>query len=496
MDISLDDWLKKIGNKPVPVLKHTIEELKYHCARENTLINELVESVEVDPGLVVHLLRTMNGKSKSSLSTDVTSVQQALMLMGTDQLSTLPTNLPALENTLQGAALARLLKTFSRAYHAARQATAWAILRRDMNPDEVFAATQLNFLGEMYVAMIKPDKLDQIDKMRHEKNIASDEAQYIVLGFTLDQLTAKLARLWNLPQLVLEALHPENAKFPRAYGIMLAVQLARGAAVNWYSDKTHHIQEYAAEWLNKELDDIIKNTHILGAEVARDSNLYKVCPAAAGLLLIYKPVEKEQEHSSAEKTTESEVGFDFDNKADICLTPQIDILKTLLGNLKNNNYPDSNAYELISFILKGMHDGIGLNRVLFAGINHDNKTLQPEKIIGAASDPVFNRFEVSLKTPNLFTRLLEKTQAVLINDNNRTKFWAAVPVEVQKIIGTNSFIAMSIVLDNKPIGLFYADRHSSACQLDERSYHYFKTLCNQTAQAMSKLTRLDFSSSG
>ena len=493
MDISLDDWLKKIGNNPVPVLKHTIEELKYHCARENVPINELVESVEVDPGLVVHLLRTMNGKSKSSLSTDVTSVQQALMLMGTDQLSTLPTNLPALENTLQGAALARLLKTFSRAYHAARQATTWAILRRDMNPDEVFAATQLNFLGEMYVAMLKPDKLDQIDQMRNEKNIASDEAQYIVLGFTLDQLTAKLARLWRLPQLVLDALHPENAKLPRAYGIMLAVQLARGAAVNWYSDKTHHIQEYAAEWLNKELDDIIKNTHILGAEVARDSNLYKVCPAAAGLLLIYKPVEKEQEQNSAEKTAESE--FEIDSEADICLTPQVDILKTLLSNIKNNKYPDSNAYELISFILKGMHDGIGLNRVLFATINHDNNTLRPEKIIGAASDPIFNRFEISLKIPNLFTRLLEKTQAVLITDSNRSKFWSMVPVEVQKMIGTNSFIAMSIVLNDKPVGLFYADRHSSACQLDERSYHYFKTICNHTAQAMEKLSRLDFTNS-
>jgi HD-like signal output (HDOD) protein len=493
MDNSIDDWVKHIGNNPVPVLEHTIKELRNLIAKENTGVNELVSVVERDPGLTVHLFRLMNSKSTSSLRTEVTSVQQALMLMGTAQLNKLPAELPALETTLDASAKTRLLKTFGRAYHAAQQATEWASMRRDMNPDEVFSATQLNFLGEMYVAMLQPDKLDQVDQMRNEKNIASDEAQYIVLGFTLDQLTAKLARLWKLPQLVLDALHPENAKFPRAYGIMLAVQLARGAAVNWYSDKTHNIQEHAAKWLDKDIDEIIRNTHVLGAEIARESNLYKVCPAAFGLLCINNPIEKVQEHAVTDDAVESEINFGAE--ADICLTPQVDILKTLLSNIKNNNYPDANAYELISFILKGMHDGIGLNRVLFATINHDNKTLQPEKIIGAASDPVFNRFEISLKTPNLFTRLLEKTQAVLIKDSNRTKFWPMVPVEVQKIIGTNSFVAMSIVLDNKPIGLFYADRHSSACQLDDRSYHYFKTICNHTAQAMSKLTRLDFSSS-
>jgi len=472
----------------VPVLGHTIKELQLLCAKENTPVNELTEVVERDTGLVVHLLRLMNKQSSSSMRSDVTSVQQALMLMGTEQLKKLPKELPAIETALESSAKTRLLITFGRAYHAARQATEWAITRRDMNPDEVFAATQLNFLGEMYVAMKKPDKLDQVDKMRNEKNIASDEAQYIVLGFTLDQLTAKLARLWNLPQLVLEALHPENAKFPRAYGVMLAVQLARGAAVNWYSDKTQHIQEYAAEWLDKDLDAIIANTHVLGAEVARDSSLYQVCPAASRLPIIYKPVDEKQVATNEEEE-------ESQPEADICLTPQVDVLKTLLGNLKQKNYPDSDAYELISFILKGMHDGIGLNRVLFATINHDNKTLQPEKIIGAATDPVFNRFEVSLKVPNLFSRLLEKTQAVLIKDSNRVKFWPMVPAEVQKIIGTNSFIAMSVVLDNKPVGLFYADRHNSACQLDERSYHYFKAVCNHAAHALSQLPRLDFSSS-
>ncbi len=482
MEISLEEWLKRIGNKMVPVLAHTNKELQYQCARENAPIAELVDIVERDPGLAVYLLRVMNGKSGGSLRTDVTSVQQALMMMGTDMLSELPNRLPSLEKALKEPAITRLLKTFSRAYHAARQSIAWASIRRDMTPDEVFAATQLHFLGEMYIAMLEPQLLDRIDAMSEEKRIASEEAQYVVLGFTLDQLTAKLARQWKLPELVLEALHPENAKFPRAYGIMLAVQLARAASVNWYSDKTLQVQQHAAEWLDLPLDEIIARSHSKAADIARDSLLYKVRPAATGLPLIHHPEEETDQ-----------AGADQIENADICLMPQLAVLRELLGQLQSNKLPAANAYQLVSNILKGLHDGVGLNRVLYASYDHDSKLLSPQKIIGADSDPVFSRFQISLVPPNLFSRLMEKQQAILINDQSRAKFWSLVPADIQKLIGTNSFIAMSVVIDNKPIGLFYADRHSSACQIDQKTYNFFKTICSQASKLMAGLPRLDFS---
>jgi len=219
----IESWIERIGRKPVPVLPQTV----------------------------------------TALRSDVTSVQQALMMLGTEKVSELPA--PALE---------RLHKTFARAYHAARQATDWAILRRDMTPDEVFAATQLHFLGEMFVAIYAPQQLDAVDQMRREKHIACEEAEYLVLGFTLDQLTARLARLWRLPKLVLEALHPENARFPRAYGIMLAVQLARSAAIDWYGERTRSIESRA---------ELITRAHRLAVSVAHDSTMYRAVPAASRL---------------------------------------------------------------------------------------------------------------------------------------------------------------------------------------------------------------------
>ena len=478
MEVSIDSLVLRIGDNTIPVLETTINELRQKCAQESTLVADLEDIVDRDPGLVIYLLRLGNTKTSGSLRSDITTVQQSLMMLGMAQVSTLPEKLPALEKILEEPAITRLLKTFARAYHAASQAIAWANMRRDMNPDEVFTATQLHFLGDMFVAIYYPQLLDQVDAMRSEKNIASEEAQFIVLGFTLDQLTAKLAKLWNLPSLLLDALHPENAKFPRAYGIMLAVQLARGSAVNWYSEKTRDIQEQAAKWLDKDIDLIVNETHKVAVNVAHESALYKVRPAASFLPLIHH--------------IESDVSDIDKNVADICLMPQINTLKKLITDLAQPATIPQNAYELISMVLKGLHDGIGLNRVVFAQFDKENNSLKAEKIIGVDNDPLFSRFEISLNQTNLFSHLMKKTQAILINNNNRKKYWKLVPEEFQNLITTNSFVAMSIYLDDIPLGLIYADRHHSSCQIDERSYKFFKTICNATEKALKQLPRVDF----
>ena len=483
MNKSINDWVKQIGVEPIPVLNDTISDLKRVIDAPNAHVNEIVAVVERDPGLTVFLLRMMNNTPGGSLSSEVSSVQQALMMMGTDQLSELPKRLPNLEQMLQDPAKTRLLKTFSRTYHAARQAFDWASSRRDMTPDEVFAATQLHFLGEMALAIHAPELLDQVDHMRQTRHIASEEAQYIVLGFTLDELTLQLAEKWQLPSLVKEALHPENANFPRAYGIMLAVQLARGAAIDWHDDKTLRIEKLAAEWLTQEMDTVVAECHQLAVEIARDSSLYQATPAAARLPMIFKEPEAEQPQAQeAEQHAH----------ADICLTPQLGILKALTATLLKPTLPSNNAHDLITLILKGMHDGIGLNRVVFARFDRDHMQLTAESIIGAENDPLFNRFAISLREPHLFRQLMKKTQAIIISDENRNKFWKMVPEEFQKRIGTNSFVAMSVVINNKPIGLFYADRHTSDCQLDNLSYKYFKSVCTHSVKALQRLPRLEF----
>lgn len=474
MTVSLETWVTKIRDKPIPVLAQSIEKLSRLCVNDDTTVQQIVDVVEQDPGLTVQLLRKCNSKDGGRLQREITSVQQAVMLVGTQQLKDIAKQLPVLEKNFSETAQKQILRTFCRAYHAGYQAVYWAKLRRDMTPDEVFAVSQLHFLGEMILAIHAPEQLLAVFELRREKSISYEEAQYITLGFTFDQLSLAIAKAWQLPELVQEALQAENASNPRGFGIMMAVQLARGAAIDWYSDKMSSIYEHVSELLDRPVDDIIRQSHRLAIEIARQTHFYNVMQSASLLPLI----KRDNDVAAIKQTVTS------DYQADICLTPQVNVLKVTMEKLKAAITEKQASDKFINICLKGLHDGVGLNRVVYTQLDSESNRLVAKAVIGADNDPVFNRFNIQLAQAHLFQQLISKSQAVCINDENRKQFWSLVPAEFQKLIGTNSFAAMSIFLDNKLHGLVYADRHTSSCQIDTSSYNYFKKLCNSLSTAL------------
>jgi len=474
---TIDEWISHVKDKPLPVLSHTITQLERLCRHDSTPIQEIVDEVERDPGLTAQLLRRCNDTKGHRLDREISSVQQAIMLLGTQQLKNISQTLPILEKNFSETAQKQILRTFCRAYHAGYQAVHWAKLRRDMTPDEVFAASQLHFLGEMILSIHAPEQLLSVFEMRREKNISYEEAQYVTLGFTFDQLSLAIARAWRLPELVQDALQSENANNPRGFGIMLAVQLARGAAIDWYSDKMMSIYENVSDLVDISVDEIIRDAHQLAVKVAQQAHFYGVIQSASLLPLV--------KSETVTETIKQSVASDY--QADICLTPQVNILKETLEKLKVALNEKQTSDQILHICLTGLHDGIGLNRVVYVQPGNGSNNLMAKAVIGADNDPVFNRFSIQLAQAHLFQQLIGKQQAICINDDNRNKFWAMVPVEFQKLIGTNSFVAMSVFVGNDLHGVVYADRHTSSCQIDLSSYNLFKKLCNSlsTALAMS-----------
>ena len=104
--------------------------------------------------------------------------------------------------------------------------------------------------------------------------------------------------------------------------------------------------------------------------------------------------------------------------------------------------------------------------------------------------PDFGQFHINLDQKNLFSYMSTKIQAVWVNDTNREQYTPLIPEELIKLIMTDSFYSMSVVLNNSLYGLFYADRHTTDCQLDKNSYNYFKAICMQSIKSMRCMPKL------
>lgn len=492
MHNTLNAWADKLQHTVLPALPQTVAELARLSADDNVNMWNLARVVEKDPGLCIALLRRVNNGGQKRLRTEVTTVEHAMMMLGLTQLRALPKNIPLIQRTGEPSGRERALQLMAQSYHAAWQARALARLRKDMEPDEIFLPALLHHLGEILLWLYAPAKMTQIEDLTKQQQMDPEEAQYVVLGFGLDHLTLMLARHWGLPTLLQDSLKSESAQQPRIYGIMLAVQLARTAEHGWYRAATTTVLEQIAEQLGHDFSYIAMQAHHNAVEAAHLVGCYPTTPAAALLLHPSQPdaapgwrpeLPPQQAPQAATASLQEETTAAF------CLAPQLHILRRSLQELQTGIHAGNlTLQKILSLTMDGMHDGMGLNRVVFALLTQERHQLRARAIAGADNDPVFNRFLIELNGAHLFTRLLEKPQALWINDTNRIKFWPIVPKSFQRTIGCNSFLVLSVFVKDRPVGLFYADRHSTACMLDSHAYYRFKQLGLLAAKAMALVT--------
>ena len=466
---AVTDWEQRLESVPVPAFRHSFESLRPLCRNENVRMAALADVIQEDPGLTIRLLRMINHLNHKHLGAEVTTVEHALMMLGLAQVASITDGLPQIEDIPAGPGRDGLMRTLSRAYHAAYQAWDWARLQKDAEPDEIFAATLLHQLAEMLLWLQAPEKMVEVEELVGSSGIDPEEAQYVVLGFGLDQLGAALAKAWSLPTLVRESLLPENAQHARPLCVMLGVQLAREVERGRSGNRTRAVIGQVAEYLHWPVEAAASRAHRNAVEAARATTFYQVLPAAARLLEPIGAVPRE------------------DAAAEFCLTPRPDVFNRVVGTL-STPATELTATGIIALSLEGLHEGAGLNRVVFAMLSKDQQRLRARNIVGADNDALFNQFGIELEGDSLFSRLMRKPQAIWINDTNRDRSWPLVPEAFRHTVRTYSFFAMSVFVKGRPAGLFYADRHTSECSLDAAAYEQFKRLAVLATRAIDTLT--------
>ena len=477
--------IKQLSEIVVPIFDRSVKTIEHSAKTLDAPWQAFSQCIQLDPGIALKILQTM-GASKNPLRAEDPSLEQATMVIGVEQTVQCVKSLPLLK-LMPIQARQGLLQVISRSHHAAYQSWYWSRALGDLVPEQVYLASLLYDVPEMVLWKSDSEKMLKLSSQLQEQKIPRDEAQYIVLGNSVEHFARELARIWNLPQFLQDCLRPENIEQPRVRSVVLAVQMARLAQNGWYSDELAPLLEQVAEYLNKPLAQTGTEIHQLAVNAAHQTLFYNTLPAAALLPMVYRPKTQAKTQVATDKFPEKTTSPKCNESAtsSVCLTPQKELYGRTIKELEQNAHLLT-FHNVIRTAIHGMHDGIGLNRVVFAMINKDRTHLVARYMVGTDNDPLFNRFKLGLKSPHLFTRMLEKPQSIWINDHNRKSFWPLVPNAVKNLIKTNSFLARSIHINGKAIGLFYADRCSPSCTLDDLSYNRFRNVCQIAEKQLSQ----------
>ncbi|MDP2828079.1 MAG: HDOD domain-containing protein [Sulfuricellaceae bacterium] len=467
-------------------MRRTIQEFDHMRRHAESLpASRLAVVILRDPLMTLKLLRAANGARRGRLSSEITSVEHAIMMMGTVPFFKLFSSLVAVEDLLANddQALTSVLQVYSRSLHAAFQARQWALQHQDIRVEEVYISALLHDMTNMMLWVYVPRRAQEIRAVVRSEHLYYGLAHEKVMGFSVTDFRASLAASFRFPEMLTELVDCRNAGMPRAQGVLLAVALAHLSERGWYGAPIEACLEGMSETLNLPMDETVELVHQTAVAAARHWALYGVTPAAAWLPMLPGEWVSDEIPSTADERAPS---VELDEA--VCLMPDRARLQRTLDEIAAHLDGSLDLSGMMSLLMKGMHEGIALNRIVFMLLTRDHLHLKARYVHGAPPDSPFQKLEIGLRETNLFSRLMEKMQGVWLNSGNAKTLLPMVPDAVRMNIGEGEFFAMSLFVHGKPVGLIYADRKHGHCQLDEHAYAEFKKLCVHAAEGLAHLS--------
>jgi HD-like signal output (HDOD) protein len=488
----LSDLLDRLKPGGLPVFRHTREALIAMAPRRDGLTaREVATDLLKDPLATLHILHVINAKVADRYGTEVSTVEHALMMQGLGAFLDGVRSLPLVEDTALARdprALRAVHALVRRAQHAAWQARDFAVLHTDIHAEEVQVAALLHPAAEILLWLRAPDLARKLNRLRR-KGVEPEEAESETLGMSLAALRLRLLDDWRIPELTRDLLDERYAERPRQAILHACLGIAAASERGWWDEALmpHYLDLASVE--NQPIESVIATVHGNAARSARCCNWLDA--PAAGTWGPMNPGDWPPEPEDDEEDKPAGAAPVPAPKAPspdhfVCAMPDKQVFRDTLKGIESHLDGSYTLNQMSAVILKGLHTGLSLSRVLFAMITPEDRVKMRFSIGIGPEDPL-RRFDFPLGSKDLFGQLMGKMQGVWINEGNRDRLWPMVDPRLQTLVGAGDFYAMSLFSGSRPVGLIYADRGHGECGLDPLTYTDFKMLCLQAARGLGKL---------
>ncbi|MHA7816559.1 MAG: HDOD domain-containing protein [Pseudohaliea sp.] len=469
----LEQWIDAIQRQELPVFRFTIQAINEVVSDEDSSAARLARVILQDSSLTARILRIANSSAYNPGGTPVSTISRAIVLIGFDTVRDLSLTLAVFEALLGRRGREHVVRLMARAFHAAVQARACAERRGDGAAEEVFIAALLYPLGEMAFWCVAEGEGDEILALVEEQGMSPEAAQKQVLGFTFKQLTVALTRDWHLSDPLHSAINNPSSTDPRVRDISDGQALAEVAEQGWDSNAVRAPVERIADRLALGRDEAGEWLRDNAADAAELARLF-----GAGAITGYLPLPPEAQAPDEEAPPEENAEYPA---ADPLL--QLSILRDLSRMLEKQ----PGIGLVLETVLEGIYRGCGMDRCLFAILTPDRSALRAKYALGAGGPALLERFRFTHADTPFFNRLYTHADAAWIGDTERDAASFQLTADLLDVLTTRSFFAFPLAINDKVIGVLYADRAPSGRDLDEDGFESFRHFCLQAKMALEYL---------
>ena len=232
---TLEFLLRRMRHKSdFPALSDAVLRIQRVAASESANLGSLADEILRDVALTSKLLRMVNSVYFTSVAGGgIHTVSRAISLVGFAGIRNMALAVLLLEHMQDKAHAARLREEFTRALMAGSLASELMPWQRDS--EEAFLGSMFQNLGRLLTEFYFPEEAQQIRKQLPDAQASPPQreaAALRVLGIGLDELGAGVARAWGLPenlQLAMRAPPGDVPARPLPRGVERARWLGRAA---------------------------------------------------------------------------------------------------------------------------------------------------------------------------------------------------------------------------------------------------------------------------
>lgn len=196
----------------LPSLPEIVHHLIQSLNDESADVDTLVHHINADPAIVARLLAAANS-SAFGLSTRIDSARQALLVLGVDRVLSiiLATALVQRFDTQTPEFDAHLFWT-----HTLGVATCARVIAEQTghNPETAFTGGLLHDIGQLLMLAAAPDAYASALQLRQQEDVSIIAAERSIFGYDHAAAGAMLAKAWNLPRELSEAISAHHDPDP------------------------------------------------------------------------------------------------------------------------------------------------------------------------------------------------------------------------------------------------------------------------------------------
>jgi HD-like signal output (HDOD) protein len=220
MSLNLDNKFIRLSIEKslhdLPALPGIVAQVIRETENPDASAHSIEKLLSSDQALASKVLRVVNS-SYYGLSGQITSLSQAIMILGMPQVRNLVLSVSAISTmkpkTARQQETLKLFWLHAFGTAAATQLIAKHKRMRVQDSETLFLGGLLHDIGRLFLYCMFTQTYDQVLKYAQDRQISATEAEEKLLGLNHSQIGATMATMWKLPDILTELISHHEGPF-------------------------------------------------------------------------------------------------------------------------------------------------------------------------------------------------------------------------------------------------------------------------------------------